>query len=90
MTLPFIFFSFDSPHYLRQKTGLGEAWGVAIFKANRGQKLPLTKYIKALPDIMFFIVSLSISRCHLDLNLSFTTCLELLANVPSLLIGSHE
>ena len=50
-------FIFFSPHYLRCKTGVSEAYAAAIFKANKDQELPLTRYIKALPDMTFFIVS---------------------------------
>ena len=49
---------FVSPHYLRYKTGLGEAFAAAIFKPNKGQELPLTRYINALPDMSFFVVSI--------------------------------
>jgi hypothetical protein len=52
------YFTLISPYYLRQKTALGEPYAAAIFKANRGQELPLTRYIKAMPDISFFVVSL--------------------------------
>ena len=50
-------FIFFSPNYLRYKTGVAEAYAAAIFKANKDQELPLTRYIKALPDMTFFIVS---------------------------------
>ncbi|EGN97888.1 hypothetical protein SERLA73DRAFT_74141 [Serpula lacrymans var. lacrymans S7.3] len=43
------------PRYLRLKTGISESFVAAIFKANRGQKLPLTRYLHALPDLVFQI-----------------------------------
>ncbi|EPQ51648.1 hypothetical protein GLOTRDRAFT_96364 [Gloeophyllum trabeum ATCC 11539] len=43
------------PHFLRQKTAIAESYAAAIFKANRAQELPLTRYIKAIPDIAFTI-----------------------------------
>ncbi|KAK6971745.1 terpenoid synthase [Favolaschia claudopus] len=43
------------PHYLRYKSGISEAYVAGIFKADKDQCLPWTKYIKAVPDIVFFI-----------------------------------
>ncbi|KAK7046466.1 terpenoid synthase [Favolaschia claudopus] len=43
------------PHYLRYKSAVSEAYAACIFKANKEQNLPLTKYMKAIPDIVFFI-----------------------------------
>ncbi|KAJ7245608.1 isoprenoid synthase domain-containing protein [Mycena haematopus] len=43
------------PHYLRSKSGAGEAYAAGIFKAAKDQHLPLTRYIKVLPDLAFFI-----------------------------------
>ncbi|KAJ7624323.1 terpenoid synthase [Mycena polygramma] len=43
------------PHYLRSKSGIAEAYAAAIFKANKEQHFPLTKYIKVLPDLTFYI-----------------------------------
>ncbi|KAF7328107.1 Terpenoid synthase [Mycena sanguinolenta] len=43
------------PHYLRSKTGIAEAYAAGIFKATESQYLPLQKYIKALPDLTFYI-----------------------------------
>ncbi|KZT25526.1 terpenoid synthase [Neolentinus lepideus HHB14362 ss-1] len=45
----------SSPYFLRQKTAIGEAYAAAIFKAYRTQELPLTRYIKAIPDANFTI-----------------------------------
>ncbi|EGO00743.1 hypothetical protein SERLA73DRAFT_71725 [Serpula lacrymans var. lacrymans S7.3] len=45
----------EFPAYLRSKTGAGEAYAVAVFKAKRCQILPLEKVLKALPDIALFI-----------------------------------
>ncbi|KAJ6571451.1 terpenoid synthase [Mycena capillaripes] len=45
----------DSPHYLRSKSGIAEAYAAAIFKATKDQYLPLTKFIKVLPDLTFYI-----------------------------------
>ncbi|EGN91850.1 hypothetical protein SERLA73DRAFT_173285 [Serpula lacrymans var. lacrymans S7.3] len=43
------------PRYLRQKTGVSEPYAAAIFKANRGQQLPLTRFIHVLPDLTYHI-----------------------------------
>ncbi|KAF7349454.1 Terpenoid synthase [Mycena sanguinolenta] len=43
------------PHYLRSKSGIAEAYAAGIFKANKNQYLPLTKFIKVLPDLTFYI-----------------------------------
>ncbi|KAJ7122260.1 isoprenoid synthase domain-containing protein [Mycena epipterygia] len=45
----------DFPHYLRRKSGAAEAYAAGIFKANKEQCFPLTKYIRVLPDLAFFI-----------------------------------
>lgn len=42
---------------MRYKTGLGEAYASTIFKTTKTQQLPLSRYITALPDLAFFIVS---------------------------------
>jgi hypothetical protein len=49
----------DSPHYLRSKSGIAEAYAAGMFKATKAQHLPLTRYIKVLPDLTFYIVSLT-------------------------------
>jgi len=46
--------SMEFPCYLRQKTGAGEAFVAPVFRANRMQRLPLTRYIQALPDLQFW------------------------------------
>ncbi|KAJ7245609.1 isoprenoid synthase domain-containing protein, partial [Mycena haematopus] len=43
------------PHYLRSKSGIAEAYAAGIFKVTKDQYLPLTRYIKVLPDLAFFI-----------------------------------
>ncbi|KAK6969451.1 terpenoid synthase [Favolaschia claudopus] len=43
------------PHYMRGKSGVSEAFVALIFKATKEQDLPLTRYIKATPDLLFFI-----------------------------------
>ncbi|KAJ6503883.1 isoprenoid synthase domain-containing protein [Mycena sanguinolenta] len=43
------------PHYLRLKTGVAEAYVAGIFKTTNSQYLPLQKYVKALPDLAFYI-----------------------------------
>ncbi|KAJ7688816.1 hypothetical protein B0H17DRAFT_937940 [Mycena rosella] len=43
------------PHYLRSKSGISEAYAAGIFKSNREQNIPLKKYIKLVPDLVFFI-----------------------------------
>ncbi|EPQ51652.1 terpenoid synthase [Gloeophyllum trabeum ATCC 11539] len=43
------------PHFLREKTGVNESYAAIIFKASRKQELPLTRYIKAVPDISFTV-----------------------------------
>ncbi|KAK7046474.1 terpenoid synthase [Favolaschia claudopus] len=43
------------PHYLRSKSAVSEAYAACIFKPDNQQNLPLTKYMKAIPDIVFFI-----------------------------------
>ncbi|KAJ7122266.1 terpenoid synthase [Mycena epipterygia] len=45
----------DFPLYLRRKSGIAEAYAAGIFKANKEQRFPLTKYIRVLPDLAFFI-----------------------------------
>ncbi|KAF7328100.1 Terpenoid synthase [Mycena sanguinolenta] len=53
------------PHYLRSKSGIAEAFAAGIFKASKDQYLPLTKFIRVLPDLAFFIGS--VQRCALVL-----------------------
>ncbi|KAJ7148234.1 isoprenoid synthase domain-containing protein [Mycena filopes] len=43
------------PHYLRSKSGVAEAYAAGIFKTSKEQNIPLTKYIRVLPDLTFFI-----------------------------------
>ncbi|KAK6992657.1 terpenoid synthase [Favolaschia claudopus] len=43
------------PHYLRSKSGIAEAYAAGVFKADKEQYLPLTKYIKVIPDLTFYI-----------------------------------
>lgn len=43
--------------YLRDKSGFGEAFAAAIFKASKNQKLPLSRFVKAFPDLIYYIVS---------------------------------
>ncbi|KAF7343863.1 Terpenoid synthase [Mycena sanguinolenta] len=50
-----IFTVLDSPPYLRLKSGVAEAYAAGIFKATESQSLPLQKYIKAIPDLAFYI-----------------------------------
>ncbi|KAJ7131825.1 isoprenoid synthase domain-containing protein [Mycena crocata] len=45
----------DSPHYLRSKSGIAEAYVAGIFKATRDQSCAVAKYIRAVPDLTFFI-----------------------------------
>ncbi|KAJ7618740.1 hypothetical protein FB45DRAFT_755883 [Roridomyces roridus] len=45
-----------SPHYLRSKSGLAEAFAAGIFKVTKDQQIPISKYIRVLPDLTFFIV----------------------------------
>ncbi|KAJ7748359.1 terpenoid synthase [Mycena metata] len=44
-----------NPHYLRSKSGVAEAYAAGIFKASKEQNIPLTRYIRVLPDLTFFI-----------------------------------
>ncbi|KAF9067422.1 terpenoid synthase, partial [Rhodocollybia butyracea] len=44
------------PIYLRNRTGIAEAYAAAIFKHTKEQSLPLSRYIMALPDMSFYIV----------------------------------
>jgi hypothetical protein len=46
-----------SPHWLRSKSGIAEAYAAGIFKASKEQNFPLNKFIRVLPDLTFFIVS---------------------------------
>ncbi|KAJ7493474.1 isoprenoid synthase domain-containing protein [Mycena latifolia] len=43
------------PHYLRSKSGIAEAYAAGIFKANKEQSFPLSKYVRVLPDLTFYI-----------------------------------
>ncbi|KAJ7881253.1 isoprenoid synthase domain-containing protein [Mycena leptocephala] len=43
------------PHYLRSKSGIAEAYAACIFKTTKEQCLPLTRYIRVLPDLTFYI-----------------------------------
>lgn len=43
--------------YLRDKSGFGEAFAAAIFKASKDQELPLSRFVKAFPDLIYYIVS---------------------------------
>ncbi|KAJ7726011.1 hypothetical protein DFH07DRAFT_1002067 [Mycena maculata] len=43
------------PQYLRSKSGISEAYAACIFKSRKEQDVPLNKYIRALPDLTFFI-----------------------------------
>ncbi|KAJ7609408.1 terpenoid synthase [Roridomyces roridus] len=43
------------PHYLRSKSGIGEAYAAAILKANPEQNIPLLKFCRAIPDMRFYI-----------------------------------
>ncbi|KAF7368173.1 Terpenoid synthase [Mycena venus] len=43
------------PYYLRSKSGIAEAYAAGIFKAAKEQTLPLTRYIKTIPDLTFYI-----------------------------------
>ncbi|KAJ7159374.1 hypothetical protein C8R43DRAFT_1086920 [Mycena crocata] len=45
----------NSPHYLRSKSGAAEAYAAGIFKATKDQNFPVSKYIRVLPDVAFFI-----------------------------------
>ncbi|KAJ7258984.1 isoprenoid synthase domain-containing protein [Mycena rebaudengoi] len=47
------------PHYLRSKSGIAEAYAAGIFKARKEQCLPLTRFIKALPDLTMFIEAMN-------------------------------
>ncbi|KAF8193219.1 hypothetical protein K438DRAFT_2132881 [Mycena galopus ATCC 62051] len=49
-------FHFPSPHYLRSKSGIAEAYAAGVFKATKEQSLPLTRYVKVIPDLTFYIV----------------------------------
>ncbi|KAJ7485905.1 isoprenoid synthase domain-containing protein [Mycena latifolia] len=40
------------PHYLRSKSGAAEAYAAGIFKANKEQSFPLSKYVRVLPDLI--------------------------------------
>ncbi|KAJ6476899.1 isoprenoid synthase domain-containing protein [Mycena sanguinolenta] len=43
------------PHYMRSKSGIAEAYVAGTFKATKEQYIPLTRYIKAVPDFSFYI-----------------------------------
>ncbi|KAK6988662.1 terpenoid synthase [Favolaschia claudopus] len=43
------------PHYMRGKSGIAEAYAALIFKATKAQDLPLIRYVRALPDLLFFL-----------------------------------
>ncbi|KAJ7636366.1 isoprenoid synthase domain-containing protein [Roridomyces roridus] len=43
------------PHYLRSKSGIAEAYAAGIFKVTKDQNIPISKYIRVLPDLTFFI-----------------------------------
>ncbi|KAF7343862.1 Terpenoid synthase [Mycena sanguinolenta] len=43
------------PHYLRSKSGIAEAYAAGIFKITKDQYLPLTNYIRTLPEVAFYI-----------------------------------
>ncbi|KAJ7764214.1 terpenoid synthase [Mycena metata] len=43
------------PHYLRSKSGIAEAYAAGILKATQEQNIPLSRYIRILPDLTFFI-----------------------------------
>ncbi|KAF8149198.1 hypothetical protein K438DRAFT_1625174, partial [Mycena galopus ATCC 62051] len=45
----------SSPHYLRSKTGAAEAYAAGVFKATKEQCLPVTRYMKAIPDLAFYV-----------------------------------
>ncbi|KAJ7251705.1 isoprenoid synthase domain-containing protein [Mycena rebaudengoi] len=47
------------PHYLRSKTGVAEAYVAATFKATKEQSLPLTRYMKTIPDFAFYIEAMN-------------------------------
>ncbi|KAF9061707.1 hypothetical protein BDP27DRAFT_1485534 [Rhodocollybia butyracea] len=46
------------PLFIRHKTGVGEAYAAAVFKSTKEQSLPLSRYIMAIPDMNFYIVSM--------------------------------
>ncbi|KAK6988669.1 terpenoid synthase, partial [Favolaschia claudopus] len=43
------------PHYLRSKSGIAEPYAALVFKASKEQELPLIRYVRALPDLLFFL-----------------------------------
>ncbi|KAJ6542213.1 hypothetical protein DFH09DRAFT_1282659 [Mycena vulgaris] len=47
-------FALKFPYHWRFKSGIGEGYAAGIFKATEEQNLLLKKYIKALPDLIFF------------------------------------
>ncbi|KAF9061709.1 terpenoid synthase [Rhodocollybia butyracea] len=47
------------PLFVRRKTGAGEAYAAAIFKSTKGQELPLSRYIMAIPDMAFYVVAVN-------------------------------
>jgi hypothetical protein len=48
-------FALKFPHYLRSKSGIAEAYAAGVFKATKEQSLPLTRYVKVIPDLTFYI-----------------------------------
>ncbi|KAF9067608.1 hypothetical protein BDP27DRAFT_1422769 [Rhodocollybia butyracea] len=60
--------SIHFPLYIRNRTGIAEAYAAAIFKCTKEQGLPLSRYIMALPDMSFYIEELAgetINMIHL-------------------------
>ncbi|KAF9059690.1 terpenoid synthase [Rhodocollybia butyracea] len=47
------------PLFIRNRTGISEAYTAAIFKCTKEQGLPLSRYVMALPDISFYIMAIN-------------------------------